>query len=90
MTTATAVTLTPNATYGLEVTVSGRADGESVIVSVSGGYACTIAATAGTADVSCTVTVPAGVYTVSATSATRQGSGSKTVSGSTNTTIAVS
>ena len=90
MTTATAITLTASTTYVLTVTVTGRASGESVIVSVSGGYACTIATTAGTVDVSCTVTVPAGVYTVSATSATRQGSGSKTVSGTSSTSIAIS
>ena len=89
-TIAATVLLTAIPTYGLVVTVTGRASGESIIVSVSGGYTCTIATTAGTGDVSCTVTVPAGVYTVSATSATRQGSGSITVTATSSTSIEIS
>jgi hypothetical protein len=73
----------------LTVSVSGRMTTESIIVSVSGGYACTIA-TDGAPSGSCTVTVPAGLYTASATTATKQGSNTVTVSAATTVSITLS
>jgi hypothetical protein len=87
--TSTAVTLAAVPTYVLTVSVSGRLTTESIIVSVSGGYTCTIAAASSTSG-SCTVTVPAGIYTASATTATKQGSNSVSVSSTASVSIPLS
>jgi hypothetical protein len=78
-TTTAAVTLAANARSIAFTTTGIRLESESIIVSVSGGYTCTIATNLTTSG-SCQVTVPAGTYTASATTATRQGSNTVTVS----------